>query len=626
MKIKFSTYQNNQINSLLRSFDKNSTNNENNNITNKKDQLYSLYEIFENIYQKNAKYYFANLFIEPIIFYNQKEDIYLPIFDFSFWEYVFLDKSNHFEIEKYITTKYELHYVLQPNQYFIGFYKKNQYIFDFILTIFKEKNQENILLEGGSSINVDLREKLKKNTYYMDYIISDFAHDFLDRSRTKLSEVSYQKIKNIIPEYKSESAFFSNVFENIIQKKLLNTDFKICNKKRDVGIQFYKLLRKIYQYNNGNIYIIEDAHAISFFYLTKEDLQEIQNSFHFQTLCTVGVYMDPATHIQKSENKNRSIEAIYGSDDHIESIQIYYTQICKALFNNSFSEIGLTITNISSTGFTIYSPFTNAFFRKGENTVSSISRFLDYIISNKFAYQSIEEKLKNEGEMIKKAKKDLQQEKNKLKKMKIDDSEISKKNIELKEWSQKYNTKLYNHQWMYTTNNDLFISAMTYIFITNDFFFYKLDKNIQKMICDFLSELSYTDQTIYSELKKYKVRKNIFHYTNIKDIPFTISLFEKNEYITFVYDFFKKNIDKDSSGLLFQIVLFFSRFKLIGDLLQLIEVDKSFVEYRLNKYKKKNGYLITQDRMLGSYSATYENANFICKNTFNNNIYLFYRI
>ena len=77
--------------------------------------------------------------------------------------------------------------------------------------------------------------------------------------------------------------------------------------------------------------------------------------------------------------------------------------------------------------------------------------------------------------------------------------------------------------------------------------------------------------------------------------------------------------------ILFQIILFFSRFKIMGDLLQLIEVDYSFNIYRKDKFKNKKGYLITQDRMLGTFSATYENANYICKNTLNGEIYLFFR-
>jgi hypothetical protein len=69
------------------------------------------------------------------------------------------------------------------------------------------------------------------------------------------------------------------------------------------------------------------------------------------------------------------------------------------------------------------------------------------------------------------------------------------------------------------------------------------------------------------------------------------------------------------------------KIKLCGDLLQLMEVEHDFVKYRNQKFARKNGFLITHARNLGTYAAIHKNTNYICKSSLKNDeIYLFYRI
>lgn len=197
----------------------------NNNQSNKiyKDVLLNnLYQIFTEIYQKQAIYYFANLFIEPVIFYNQENDHYIPIFHFSFFEYIFLDKSNHDEIEQILNEMKSVGYYLIYNPYFIRFYKKYQYIYQFI---YQKSFQSEVYVETeGGSIEEDLSEHLESNPYYEDYLSSDFKHDFLNFGRSKLTLSSYQKIEKYL-NGNSETHFFKRVFADLIQMKRLKNKY-----------------------------------------------------------------------------------------------------------------------------------------------------------------------------------------------------------------------------------------------------------------------------------------------------------------------------------------------------------------------------------------------------------------
>lgn len=189
---------------------------------------------------------------------------------------------------------------------------------------------------------------------------------------------------------------------------------------------------------------------------------------------------------------------------------------------------------------------------------------------------------------------------------------------------KKIENKITEKEQLFVKTKFLFLSVMTNLFINNQNIFNTLNLDIKKIIIEFLLTLKYNSEVesnIQKELKKYKIRKNILSYTN--SFINTGDLFNNNNYLNYLLTYFRNNISH--MQILFQIILFFSRFKIMGDLLQLIEVHHSFNIYRKDKFKNKKGYLITQDRMLGTFSATYENANYICKNTLNGEIYLFFR-
>lgn len=287
MKIKYSEYQNNEINNILNNLNENKNHN-NNNIK----KLDDLYIIYEEIYNKNAKYYFANLFIEPVIFYNTELNSYIPIFNFSFLEYIFLDKSNQDEIEIILKDMKDNNYNIIVNPYFIKFLKKNKYILDYILLKLDiQQNETNLI---GGSIDDDLKVKLQNNIYYEKYLISDFVHDFYDKSRSNLTENSINKINHYVKPYsENENKFFNNVFNDIIKDKKLNNNFIQCN-EYNIGAYFYKLLDDIH--NNNDYYIIQDAGGLSFFNMSKEKLNKIKSYFGSNIIKSVGVYID---HIHK---------------------------------------------------------------------------------------------------------------------------------------------------------------------------------------------------------------------------------------------------------------------------------------------------------------------------------------
>jgi hypothetical protein len=80
---------------------------------------------------------------------------------------------------------------------------------------------------------------------------------------------------------------------------------------------------------------------------------------------------------------------------------------------------------------------------------------------------------------------------------------------------------------------------------------------------------------------------------------------------------------------IYNIIYIFGRIKLMGDFIQMLEVDTNFTSYRDKEFQYKKGFLITQDRILGSYCATIPNINYISKTTLHakgvKEIYYFYR-
>ncbi len=624
MKIKYSEFQNNQINNILIHLNENKNENKNKNDNKNIQKLDDLYIVYEEVYNKNAKYYFANLFIEPVIFYNQELNSYIPIFNFSFLEYIFLDKSNHNEIEIILKNMKDNNYNIIVNPYFIKFFKKNKYILGYVLlklNLNMNQNEANLI---GGSIDDDLKVKLEKNLYYETYLISDFVHDFYNKNRSNLSINSINKINHYVKSYtESENKFFNRVFTNIIKDKKLNNNYILCS-KNDIGVHFYQLLYDIY--NTKNYYIIQDAGALSFFDMSEIDLNKIKGYFGSNIIKSVGVYMDPFTQIKN----NSDLELIY-KNDRDTIIWNYYNQICNTLFNQYFQNIGLKITDVYKNSYNINTQLFNLSFSPNYNSVSNISICLEYMLNDTNIFNKKINDIKNKCEpKINEFKNKIKQINNYLKLYKNQTNyQILLNILDQKKFYndeiKKMENKIKEKEQLFVTTKFIFLSVMTYIFINDQTIFNTLDLHIKNIIIHFLLTVEYSDKDkiIKNELKKYKIRENILSYLTKDFFINTCELFNNEIYLNYLLTYFRNNIT--TMPILFQIILFFSRFKIMGDLLQLIEVDHSFNLYRNDKFKNKKGYLITQDRMLGTFSATYENANYICKNTLNGQIYLFFR-
>ncbi len=115
---------------------------------------------------------------------------------------------------------------------------------------------------------------------------------------------------------------------------------------------------------------------------------------------------------------------------------------------------------------------------------------------------------------------------------------------------------------------------------------------------------------------------HLFLFTCVR-VAFEIRSAVNNEiFINDIKNIFLNNLYRRE----FYIVIYiFGRIKLMGDFIQMIEVDKNFKNYRHDNFINKNGYLITQDRILGSYCSTIKDINYMCKVKLNDGLYYFYR-
>lgn len=540
------------------------------------ENISSLYSLYEDLYGKHAKYYIMNLFVEPVIFIHLENDDYTPIFHFSFLEYIFLDKSDHEKIEKILAKNMEKKNQLTINPYFIGFHKKYDFIFDHIYKLYDTLyDKKEVLLQIGSgSIGLNLYTKLNGNSYYESYIMNDFVHDFFNKDRSFLSAKNIEKLNKKI-KYESEKHFFKRVFRDIIEKRLNEMNYKICESQNDIGICFFTIMKYIHR-TQRKPYIIQDAAALSFFYMSKEDLLEIRELFSSYFVSSVGAYMDPYSKV----NRNRILNQIYGEYDSLTKADMlreyaddYYSQICKIFFNETFEDIYLSVPSVSRDGFDIESPFFNLSLKKGANSVGNLSIFLQHILSKK----NIENIVHDPHRM-----------------------ELYMKN---------HNVMMY-----------IFIASITSIILQNEEMYNHANPTLRAHLMNLMMEMPYTDKKIYDELKRGKKRKNILQYKDQNIYFDSLRLFSNENYRNEILSFFSKYVY--SYNPFIKVILFFSRFKLVGDLLQLVEVDHSLNQYRNKKFQNRSGYLITQDRMLGTFAATYSNSKFISKC----GLYLFYRL
>ncbi len=591
MKTKFQSYESIQTLYILDLLIKN-----NQNEYHRLSLLNELKSIFDEKYGKKSIYAIVNLFIEPILFYNEEYHLFEPILGFSFLEYIFLDKSDHIVIQKRIDMMYAQKYILIKNPYFISLHTNDyNFIFEYIDEELENKNKKKHKKYNGGEkirINEELKRKFNKNPYFESYLYTDFIHDFSHGTRTFLSKESMEYFRKYIEGLKiqvySETQFFKKIRDDLLLPKILKNEYQICSSKDEVGYAFYKLLKRVIAMKH--FYIINEASAISFFYLPKDKLDEIMKVLDLHIVKSVGVYMDPYS-------KSSKVNSVYERE-------MYYSQICKEIFqDNYFDSIYIECVGIAKNLFEINGHFTTGLLSRRSNSVQTLSIFIEYISSTRTIEDIIKEKLLN----IYSSNNNIQ--------------------AEFKNILKNYMT---HHYTFYYT----FLSSMTSILLHHlDYFNKTYGKEIKSLICTHFLNIPYQKDkdAILRELKRGHIRENIISYMkkiymDHKYGNIDISdLFRDPMYIHYIRLYFCKHLYKIPD--LFKIILFFTRFKLCGDLLQLIEVDHDFTKYRNQSFINKNGCLITHDRNLGSYASTHKETNYICKSSLSSNeIYLYYRI
>ncbi len=111
--------------------------------------------------------------------------------------------------------------------------------------------------------------------------------------------------------------------------------------------------------------------------------------------------------------------------------------------------------------------------------------------------------------------------------------------------------------------------------------------------------------------KKYKI-KNVY----------SVYPYQQPSFVDELRAIFQKHINDEA---MYHILYLFGRMKLMGDFLQMLEVDQDYAVYQNSTFRHKRGYLITQDRILGSFCASIPSVNYISKATIHKEIYYFYR-
>ena len=368
MKLKYNHYINIQINSILHSLKKNNQN------TNYQQSLLNiLTKLFKEKFGKNHIYYFINVFIEPIIFVKEENNTfdYIPIFHFSFLEYVFLDKSNRENIENIINNMYKNNYQLIINSYFLSLHTNHyNFIFEYIDKLLQEKNKVKYI-GGDNNIEKRLKSKFHKNQYFENYLYTDFVHDFSYKNRSLISKENMDRYKAYIHhklhiQTYHESTFFTKIRDELLIPNLFDNEYKICSSRNVVGYEFYRLLKKIISIKK--YYIINEASAISFFYLSEDNFQEIMNILNIHIIKSVCVYMDPYS-------KSSKIKPIYEKE-------VYYNKICKQIFQDKyFNDIYLYLVGITKNSFHIDGEYSTILLGHRSNSVRTLSIFIQYISS-----------------------------------------------------------------------------------------------------------------------------------------------------------------------------------------------------------------------------------------------------
>ncbi len=325
----------------------------------------------------------------------------------------------------------------------------------------------------------------------------------------------------------------------------------------DIKTEVYKLIQHI---ESTDSYVINEASALSHFVKNKSDQQYLLHLINSKIVFSLGAYLDssnqslskvPTLIYDKISNYNHLLSYVF----QIQTHQIYSILLGMDVIQIIYNQISQKYE------FSIH--FRGKYpikFEKNVNTVSYLSIFIEYILSNHTIEEIIDKKNKNNNTKI----------------------------AIISEYSEVYHKKYVK----------MFTNLLIFLFTRN-----------RSMPTTTIGLHITTLPEVIDFLHKYNIQTFIDSYDDEMIIDDLRKIFQKNIY-------------KEE----FYLVLYiYGRIKLMGDFIQLLEVDQYFKKNRAAPFRSQKGYLITQYRMLGSYCSTLEDINYMCKSTLHDGIYYFYR-
>ena len=444
-----------------------------------------------------------------------------------------------------------------------------------------------------------------ENDNFSSYFQTDFNHDFIHSSRSFLSSKSKDLLKNKFSM--SETNYFKNIFKKYIEEETNKNTNKKSKKVKTPKINIYRnqykkiilleelkvtITQMLRELNEINSYIINEGGRLGHFFKDKEDYIELKRVIENKFVFTFGMYLDSFNNNIKANHKK-----IYRHNSY-QSILQYTISLPykKEKYHKLYGLIEIMPREeVYDSG--IYKYYVQMIQKdiikldKRANNVFNLSIFYEYILSkdnikniikNHLYESSVNEEYKK---MVNRDKLIIEQysERDKMEKhlLKLKKESITKVNLYIEKIEKEYIELFFNNYLQ------IFINLFMYLIYNH-----------------------------YKEKFGY-----IFTKYNIKD-EYADYPYDNQEFRNELRTLFRRNI-KDEN--IYHILYIFGRIKLMGDFVQMLEVDSDFKSYREAEFRNKKGFLITQDRILGSYCATIPNINYLSKATIDGTIYYFYR-
>lgn len=543
--------------------------------------------------------YIISLYLEPVAFvkYDKTDpniitDL-LPLFDYSFLDFYLCDRSYEDELYSYIRNIESTYdYRFMANPLFIDYKVENQdpytkKLYQRIITLLNEGTSA---VSGGNKKYIKKWDEIDVRKYetksFEDYTYIDFYHDFLG-NRSYLSKESKDLLN--MNHHLSETQYFLSIFQRFIETREYHNQYIKVKSLNDIKVYLDSMLRSIH---NQNTYIINEANALSHFFQNRSDYENVKGLIEHKFVFSFGAYLDPAnTNVQRSfTNIFRTYYPLFVFTLLSPNVRDKYRDLY------GFMDIR-PVEKVRNSG--VYSFLVSIigqddlYLHKDANNVKNLSIFFEYILS----IHSIEKIISDylyEKSLNREIEKSLDHERSYIQNI--------KNRVKAKKYIESIKRNATERVYKYMMDS---IESYKNIFF----------QNYLKMFINYMMYLIYHHYPVYIPIvyKKYKIKNTYSSYP-----------YNNTSFVNEVRSIFRKHIEMNDPEMR-RILDLFGRMKLTGDFLQMLEVDQDYSVYHHPLFRQKRGYLITQDRILGSFCATVPNVNYISKATVDKNIYYFYR-